>query len=81
MFIMKLPKEQKDAWIREIQRYFEEERDEEIGTLAADALLDWLLKLVGPAVYNYALSDVRSMLTDKWAGIDDELYGMEKQHR
>ncbi len=81
MLMLKLPKEQKDAWIREVQRFFAEERGEEIGALAAETLLDMMLELIGPAVYNKALSDVRGMLSERWAGIDDELYGMEKSDR
>ncbi|GIQ68278.1 DUF2164 domain-containing protein [Xylanibacillus composti] len=79
MLMMKVSREQKEAWIREVQHYFEEERGEEIGALAAEALLDKMLALVGPAVYNHALSDVRGMLGERWAAIDDELYVMEKR--
>lgn len=43
-------KEASTAAITSIQRYFEENMDEEIGNLGAGALLGFFLKEVGPVV-------------------------------
>jgi len=52
-----LEKEERDTLISEIQNYFSVERDEEIGTIAADMLLDFFIETLGKVTYNKALSD------------------------
>lgn len=78
MIPIKLPKEQKDAIVRRLQAFFEEERSESIGSLAAEQILDFMLKEIGPYVYNKAISDVRIMMDQKLTQIEDDLYAMEK---
>ncbi|QHW29958.1 DUF2164 domain-containing protein [Paenibacillus rhizovicinus] len=82
MFIpVKLPKEQKDDIVRSVQSYFEEERSESIGSISAESLIDFMLKELGPYVYNQAISDARKLMQDKTAQIEDELYALEKPIR
>ena len=50
------------AAIVSIQRYCAENMDEEIGNLAAGALLGFFLKEVGPLVYNKAVADAQARL-------------------
>ena len=50
------------AAIVSIQRYFAENMDDEIGNLAAGALLGFFLKAVGPLVYNKAVADAPARL-------------------
>ena len=45
------------AMVRELQAWLLEERDEELGELAAGFLLDFVLDLAGPDLYNAALTD------------------------
>lgn len=52
---IKLPKEQRELITENIRAYFEAERGETIGHLAADNLLEFFLNELGPAVYNGAL--------------------------
>ncbi len=42
---------------RELQAWLLEERDEDVGELAAGFLLDFVLDLAGPDLYNAALTD------------------------
>lgn len=46
----------------EIIGYFETERNEKIGVVAAGQLLDFFLRTSGPAVYNRALDDTKVLL-------------------
>lgn len=78
MIPIKLSKEQKDEIITRLQTFYEEERSESIGNLAAEQLIDFMLKEIGPYVYNKAISDARLMISEKTAQIEDELYAMEK---
>lgn len=70
----KLEKDVKERIIGEMQRYFVEERDEEIGNLSAELLLKFMIEQVGPAIYNQAIRDAHLLVTKK---IED-LYGLEK---
>jgi len=75
---IKLSKEQKDDIVKRLQSFFEEERQESIGNLAAERIIDFMLKEVGPYIYNKAIADARLMISEKAAQIEDELYAMEK---
>lgn len=68
--------QEKQRLIPLIQQYFEEELDQEIGHLAAEFLVDFFLKEIGPFIYNRTLQDVQAMLTQQLAEIDDRLYEM-----
>lgn len=68
--------QEKQRLIPLIQQYFEEELDQEIGHLAAEFLVDFFLKEIGPFIYNRALQDVQAMLTQQLAEMDDRLYEM-----
>ncbi|WP_276357658.1 DUF2164 domain-containing protein [Cohnella caldifontis] len=74
---IKLPKEEKEAIVRQVQVYFQEERSESIGELAAEQLIDFMMKQLGSYFYNKAISDMRSVVQEKFAQIDDELYALE----
>jgi len=68
------------AAIVSIQRYFAENMDEEIGCLAAGALLGFFLKEVGPLVYNKAVADAQARLQAQVMELDVEVYEEEFQY-
>lgn len=70
----KLTKETKQQIIFDIQKYFSDERDEEIGNLSAELLLQFIIEKVGPAIYNQGIHDAHSFVSEKI----EELYGLEK---
>lgn len=70
----KLEKEVKAEMISSIQEYFLNERDEEIGNLSAELLLQFMIEQVGPVIYNQAIRDAHALVSKK---IED-LYGLEK---
>jgi len=76
---IKLPKEEKEQIVRSVQQYFEEERSETIGNLAAEQIVDHMLQLLGPYLYNKAIADARAVVLEKISQVDDELYALEKQ--
>ncbi len=55
----------KERILYDIEEYFETERDEKIGTLGADMLLDFILEQVGPMIYNQALIDAHKLMEEK----------------
>ncbi len=57
-----LTEETTKAHIAALRHYFLQEREEEIGDLQASFLLDFMLKTVGPAVYNQGVRDAQTFL-------------------
>ncbi|MUG46805.1 DUF2164 family protein [Paenibacillus woosongensis] len=74
---LKLPREQREQMISLIQEYFEVERGEQIGDLAADGMLEFFLKQIGPYVYNQALSDSRQLVNERMASLEEDIYALE----
>ncbi|OAB37754.1 hypothetical protein PMSD_08610 [Paenibacillus macquariensis subsp. defensor] len=79
MKTMKLPNEQREQSIQLIQQYFEEERGETIGDLAADGVLDFFMSHLAPIVYNQALSDSRHLVRQQMSSLEEDLYALEYQ--
>lgn len=75
---IKLPREEKEELIARLQAYFEDERSESIGSLAAEQLLDFMIQELGPYLYNKGVADARILLNGKLAQLEDELYVLEK---
>lgn len=63
--------------IGSLQRYFSENMDEPIGDLAAGVMLSFILKEIGPVVYNQAVADVQARLQERVAELDVEVYEQE----
>lgn len=78
---LQLTREQKQQFIEDVQYYFETERGESIGSIAAEGFIDNMISLLGPAIYNQALGDARKLLMERVAAIEDELYALEKPNR
>jgi uncharacterized protein (DUF2164 family) len=75
--VLHLPKEQKTQLISYVQQYFKEERDEEIGDLAAEFLIDFMIKHLSPLIYNQAIDDVQAVATQKMASLEEDIYALK----
>lgn len=67
---IKLPDEARAELVASLNHYFREERGEEIGDLQAGFLLDFVLKEVGPHIYNSALGDAQRYLAGVVGDLD-----------
>ena len=56
--------------IASIKRYFVEELDQEIGDLKAGLLLEFILKEIGPSIYNAAIGDAQTYLRNRVADLE-----------
>ena len=74
---IELSPEAGNAAIASIQRYFSENMDEPIGSLEAGSLLAFVLKEIGPLVYNKAVRDAQARLQERVAELDVEVYEEE----
>lgn len=72
-----LPKDLRQQAITSIERYFQEERDERIGNIAAAALLDFFVQEIGPSLYNQAVTDVQERMQARVSELDIEVHAEE----
>ena len=75
---IKFPKETKEALIPLIQDYFAQERDESLGNLETEFLLDFFIEKIGPVIYNQAIQDAKTYIQTRVVDIEDGLYELEK---
>ncbi|MGP4082730.1 DUF2164 domain-containing protein [Pseudalkalibacillus sp. R45] len=78
MMTLKIPKEEREQLVRNIQGYFIDERGEEIGDLAAGLMLDFFLKEAGPYVYNQGVRDAKKLLQDKMMNIEEDMDALQR---
>ncbi|WP_322906442.1 DUF2164 domain-containing protein [Paenibacillus campi] len=76
---LKLPRETRETMIANIQQFFEMERGETIGELAADHVLDFAIKTIGPHLYNQALADCRALVNERMAAMEEDMYALEQR--
>ncbi|MCA1031469.1 DUF2164 domain-containing protein [Bacillus timonensis] len=69
-----LSKEVKEEMIRSIQNYFLQEKDEELGDLAATLMLDFFMKDLAPHFYNQGVSDAHRFFSEKL----DDVFEIQK---
>ena len=74
-----LTEKDKDSCVKEIIRYFLDERSETIGVIAAGNVLDFFLQNIGPDIYNKAVEDTKKLLKDQLEGWDVEIDLLKKQ--
>ena len=71
---IELAKEARQEAIKSIERWFQENREERIGNIAAGALLAFMLEEIGPSIYNRAVADVQERLGARVAELDIEIH-------
>lgn len=74
---IRLTDEAKKQAIASIRRYFQEEWEQDIGDLKAGLVLDYVLRELGPTVYNRAIADARAFFEERAADLDGVCYQAE----
>ena len=72
-----LPPETSKQVLASIKRYVAENLEQEIGDLQAGLLLDYVLKEIGPIVYNKAVRDAQAFLQDRLSDLEAVCYEKE----
>jgi uncharacterized protein (DUF2164 family) len=70
-------KEPEQEIINKIKHFFLTEREEEISGFKASLYLDFIMKEIGPLIYNQAIADAHELMLQK----AEELYDLEKRPR
>ena len=78
--LMELSKRTREDAIASIQRYFEENMPESLGSLPAGLLLDFFIEEVGSVIYNRAIADAQTRLQLRVSDMSGELYEKEFQY-
>jgi uncharacterized protein (DUF2164 family) len=63
--------------IASLKRYAAEHLDEDVGDLKASLLLDYVLKEIGPVIYNRAIADAQSYFQGRVADLEGVCYEPE----
>jgi len=74
---IKLSKDSEAFLLGSLKRYAAEELDLEMGDLKAKLLLDYVLKEIGPSVYNQAVADAQANLQEKVADLGVDCFEAE----
>jgi len=70
---------QKQKMVQELQDYFEQELDFDLGQFDADFLLDFISNKFGAVYYNQGVRDAQTVVERKMLDISDELYQIEQE--
>ncbi|HBS60582.1 MAG TPA: DUF2164 domain-containing protein [Firmicutes bacterium] len=74
---IELAKDIRKVLVEDIKNYFLTEREEEMGDLSAEFLLDFILETIGPHIYNRAINDAHTFMSEK----TEDLFALEKPVR
>jgi len=72
--LIKFSKEEKNLIIEKIIKYFFNEKNEEIGVLAATLLLEFICENIAPHFYNLGIRDSIAYLQERV----EDMYSLEK---
>ena len=76
--LLQLDKEQEEILLDELRAYMRDELDMDMGNLPAKFLLDFMVELIGPKIYDQAISDTEPWLYDRFTGILEDLSVLKK---
>ena len=71
---IKLSDSRKKEVIEEVQSYFRNEHDENIGDLKAEMFVEFFTEKLGPKIYNQAIDDASSFIQEKLIDLESILY-------
>ncbi len=75
-----MSKEKRKAIIEKTITFFKEEREEEIGIVAAEKVLDFFLQNIGGDIYNKGIEDSKNLVKSHFESLDldlDSLFNLE----
>lgn len=75
---IKFSREETKALVGEIQDYFREELDQQIGAIPAEMLMQFFAEKMGAYFYNRGLYDAQALVRKKLDDVSDEIFGLEQ---
>ena len=74
---IKLQKDTEKYLVGSIKRFFVEEMDADIGDLKAARVLEFLVREIGPSIYNQAIADAQAYFQEKAADLTGSRFEAE----
>ena len=74
---IEISKDVRNSLIASIKQYFLEELDQSIGDLKATLILGFILKEIGPFIYNQAVHDVQTRMQEIISELDGTCFEPE----
>ena len=74
---IELTKDHRQALILSLKQYFTEKLDQDIGDLKASLLLDFIIKEIGPVIYNGAIAEVQARMQEIVSELDGTCFEPE----
>lgn len=71
-------REETKAMVAEIQDYFQEELDQEIGSIPAEMLMRFFGERMGAYFYNRGLHDAQALVGKQMESLTDEVLALEQ---
>ncbi len=78
MAMITFSKTEKDAIVQKIQKYFDDELDQQLGQFDAGFLLNFFADEIGPHFYNKGVQDSRAMLQKRVGELSEAIDSLEK---
>lgn len=79
--MLTLTDEEKKHLLEDIKYYFATERDEDLGILASEGILDFFMETLGKHIYNKALDDAKLWYGRHMEDVEADYYTLYKQTR
>lgn len=76
---IELTSEEKKQMLEDIHYYFATERDEDLGIIASEGILDFFIETLGKHIYNKALDDSRLWYNKRMEDVEADFYSLYKQ--
>jgi uncharacterized protein (DUF2164 family) len=74
---LKLPREEKELLINDLQGHLEMDHSITLGRLAAEQLIDYMFQQMTAPIYNKAIEDAGKVLMERMSSLEEDLYAMK----
>ena len=75
---IKFSKEETKAIVGQIQDYFRDELDQEIGAIPAEMLMGFFADKMGVYFYNRGVYDAQGLIRERMDSLTDDIFGLEQ---
>lgn len=75
---IKFSSEETKAVVGEIQDYFREELDQDIGSIPAEMLMQFFAERMGAYFYNRGVYDAQALIRERIDALTDDIFALEQ---
>lgn len=75
---IKFSREETKAIVGEIQDYFRDELDQQIGAIPSEMLMMFFVEKMGAYFYNRGVYDAQALVRERMDSLADDMFGLEQ---